>query len=173
MTNTMTLKTIATLTTFMLTQPLMAIYTVSSNDCYTPTNVKENTINVTEFTNVWQKLHRDNATTDKQTHLQTYIDTTLNSSNGTLDIAKFSSVWQKLNTNGSVGKDHLSQYIGTLLDNASKSYACSSAPLVCDSLIDVTKFSTLWNEVKVNNNNSAHLNSALGSLFDSTICSSI
>jgi hypothetical protein len=171
MTNTMTLKTIATLTILVLTQPIMAIYTISSNDCYAPTNVKANTIDVIKFTNVWQTLHQDNAKTGTQAHLQTYIDTTLNSSTGTLDVAKFSSVWQNLNTNGSKGKAHLSQYLGTLLDDASKSYACSSAPLVCDASIDVTKFSTLWNEVKINNNNATHLNSALGSLVDSTICS--
>jgi hypothetical protein len=66
---------------------------------------------------------------------------------------------------------HLSQYMGTLLDNASKSQTCSSAPLLCDASIDVAKFSTLWNEIRVNNNNAPHLNSALGSLVDSTVCS--
>ena len=171
MTNTMTKNTIAALATIMLAQPLMAIYTVNSNDCYAPINVKAQTINVPEFTNVWQKLHRDTTEFASQTHLQTYIDTTLNNSNGTLDVAKFSAVWQKLNTNSSVGQTHLSKYMGTLLDNASKSYACSSAPLVCDASIDVAKFSTIWNEVKVNDNNSAHLNSALSSLVDSTVCS--
>ena len=169
MKNTMTLKTIAALTTLMLTQPLMAIYTVDSNDCYAPVNVKAKTINVSEFTSVWQKLHRDNS--EAQPHLQTYIDVTLESSTGTLDIAQFSSVWHKLNTNSSEGQGHLTQYMGTLLDNASKSYACSSAPIICDASIDVAKFSTLWNEVKVNNNNSVHLNDALSSLVDSTVCS--
>ncbi|CAA6805539.1 MAG: Unknown protein, partial [uncultured Sulfurovum sp.] len=72
-----------------------------------------------------------------------------------------------LNTNSSVGKAHLSQYMGSLLDGASKSEAYRSAPLLCDNSFDVAKFSTLWNEVKVNDNNSAHLNSAL----NSTLCS--
>jgi hypothetical protein len=171
MKNTMTQKTIAALTTLMLAQPLMAIYTVDSNDCYAPTNVKAKTISVPEFTSVWQKLHRDNTKSDSQSHLQTYIDTTLDSSKGTLDIAKFSSVWQKLNKSDSTGQEHLTNYMGTLLDNASNSYSCYALPLVCDASIDVAKFSTIWNEVKVNNNNSAHLNTALGSLVDSTVCS--
>ena len=171
MTNTMTKKTIAALATFMLAQPLMAIYSVDTNDCYAPVNVKSETINVSKFTSVWQKLHKDNTKTDTQAHLQTYINSALDNSKGTLDVAKFSSVWQNLNANSSVGKAHLSQYMGTLLDNASKSQACSPAPLLCDASIDVAKFSTLWNEVKVKNNNAPHLNSALGSLVDSTVCS--
>ena len=169
MKNNMTLKTVAALTTIMLTQPLMAIYTVDSNDCYAPINVTSKTINVSAFANVWQKLHRDNSET--QPHLQTYIDVALDNSKGTLDIEKFSSVWQNLNTNSSEGQGHLSKYMGTLLDNTQKSYACSALPLVCDASIDVKKFSTLWNEVRVNNNNATHLNDALGSLVDSTVCS--
>jgi hypothetical protein len=171
MKNTMTKKTIAALTTLMFSQPLMAIYAVDSNDCYAPTNVKSKTINVQPFTNVWQKLHRNTSKTGSQSHLQTYIDISLDNSKGTLDVAKFSSVWQKLNTNSSVGQAHLSQYMGALLDNASKSYACYALPLVCDASIDIAKFSTLWNEIKVNNNQSTHLKDALGSLVDSTVCS--
>ena len=152
MKNTMTQKTIAALTTLMLAQPLMAIYTVESNDCYAPSNVKSTTISVPEFTNVWQKLHRDNAYAGTQSHLQTYIDKTLDNTKGTLDVAKFSSVWQKLNTNSSEGQAHLSKYMGTLLDHAEKSYACYALPLVCDASIDVAKFSTLWNEIRVNSN---------------------
>ena len=173
MTNTMTKKTVAALTTILLAQPLMAIYTVDSNDCYAPTNVKDTTINVSKFTHVWQKLHRDNTKIDTQSHLQMYIDATLDNTQGTLDVAKFSSVWQNLNVNNKTGKAHLNKYMGTLLDNASKSYACTSAPIICNSSIDVSKFSTLWNEVKVNDNHSAHLISALGSVMDTTVCTSI
>jgi hypothetical protein len=43
--------------------------------------------------------------------------------------------------------------------------------ILCDASIDVAKFSTLWNEVRVNNNNAPHLNSALGSTVSSTVCS--
>jgi hypothetical protein len=165
-----TLKTLAALTTIALTQPLMAIYSVDSTDCYAPTNVKTNTINVSKFTNVWQELHRDNAKTDAQVHLQTFINSALDNIKGKLDVAKFSSVWQNVNAN-SEGTAHLSQYMGTLLDNAFESKACSSAPLLCDASIDIAKFSTLWNEVRVNNNNASHLNSALGSTVSSTVCS--
>ncbi len=172
MKNTMTKNTVAVLATILLAQPLMAIYTVDSNDCYAPTNVKDTTINVSKFTHVWQKLHRDN-TKVSTVHLQKYIDSTLDNTQGTLDIEKFSAVWQNLNEGSTVGKAHLNQYIGTLLDNASKSYACTSAPLVCEASIDVTKFSTLWNEVKVNDNHSIHLMSALNSVVDSTTCTSI
>jgi len=163
-----TLKTLAALTTIALTQPLMAIYSVDSTDCYAPINVKANTINVSKFTNVWQAIQKDN---NVDSHFQMYIKSALENTKGTLDVAAFSSVWQQLNTNSSVGKAHLSKYVETLLDNSTKSYACTPAPLLCDTSIDVAKFSTLWNEVKVNNNNAPHLNSALGSLVDSTVCS--
>jgi hypothetical protein len=158
MKNNMTLKTVAALTTIMLTQPLMAIYSVDSSDCYAPTNVKAKTINVSKFTNVWQELNKNN--TEAQTHLKAYIDSTLDNSKGTLDVAKFSSVWQNLNFNSSVGQAHLSEYMGTLLDNTRTSKAYFSAPLLCEASIDIAKFSTLWNEVRVNNNNAPHLNSA-------------
>jgi hypothetical protein len=169
MKHTMTKKTIATFATLMLAQPLMAIYSVDSTDCYAPTNVKAQTINVSKFNNVWQELNKNNK--DSQVHLQTYIDSALDNSKGTLDVAKFSSVWQKLNVNSSVGTAHLSQYMNTLLDNTTTSKACFPTPLLCDASIDIAKFSTLWNEVKVNNNNAPHLDSALGSLVDSTVCS--
>lgn len=171
MKHTMTKKTIAALTTVMLAQPLMAIYSVDSTDCYAPTNVKAKIMNVIKFTHVWQKLHRDNTKSNTQAHLQAYINSTLDNSKGTLDVAKFSAVWQNLNTNSSEGTAHLSRYLETLLDNASDSLACTPTPLLCDASIDVTKFSTLWNEVKVNNNNAPHLNAALDSLVDSTVCS--
>ncbi|CAA6820948.1 MAG: Unknown protein, partial [uncultured Sulfurovum sp.] len=135
MTHKMTLKTVAALTTIMLTQPLMAIYSVDATDCYTPTNVKSETLNVSKFTNVWQELNKNNK--ESQAHLEKFIESALDNSKGTLDVAKFSSVWQKLNTNSSVGKAHLSQYMGSLLDGASKSEAYRSAPLLCDNSFDV------------------------------------
>lgn len=165
MKNTMTVKTLTALSIMMLTQPLMAIYSVDSTDCYTPTNVKAQTLNVSKFNNVWQELNKNNKAS--QAHLESYIQTALDDNTGTLDVAKFSSVWQKLNTDSSVGQAHLSKYVGTLLDNASKSQACTPAPLLCDASLDVAKFSTLWNEVKVKNNNAPHLSSALSS----TLCS--
>ncbi|CAA6805643.1 MAG: Unknown protein [uncultured Sulfurovum sp.] len=169
MKNNMTLKTVvATVTTILLAQPLMAIYPVDSNDCYAPTNVNSKTINVPKFTHVWQKLHRDSS--QDQPHLQMYINEALDNSGGMLDVQKFSSVWQKLNTNGAVGKEHLTQYIEVLLENASSGYACSATPIICTTSIDVAKFSTLWNEVKVKNNQSVHLNSALTALVDSSLC---
>ncbi|CAA6804900.1 MAG: Unknown protein [uncultured Sulfurovum sp.] len=161
----MTVKTLTALSIMMLTQPLMAIYSVDSTDCYTPTNVKAQTLNVSKFNNVWQELNKNNKAS--QAHLESYIQTALDDNTGTLDVAKFSSVWQKLNTDSSVGQAHLSKYVGTLLDNASKSQACTPAPLLCDASLDVAKFSTLWNEVKVKNNNAPHLSSALSS----TLCS--
>ncbi len=174
MKNIMTKKTVATLTAIMLAQPSMAVYTVDSNDCYTPSNAKAATINVSKFTHVWQKLHRDSRQESKATHLQKYIETSLENREGTLDVEKFSAVWQTLHHSKTmVGTAHLSQYIDTLLENASKSYACSSVPIVCDASIDVDKFSTLWNEVKVKNNHSAHLTTALTSLVDATTCTSI
>ncbi len=172
MKNTMTKKTVATLTTILLAQPLMAIYTVDSNDCYTPTNVKSKTIDISKFNHVWQKLHRDNSK-EQQAHLQMYIDTTLDNTQGTLDVTKFSSVWQNLHADSTEGKEHLSKYMETLLENASESYTCSSTPLVCNPSIDIDKFSTLWNEIKVNDNHSTHLISALNSIVDSKTCTSI
>ncbi|CAA6801954.1 MAG: Unknown protein [uncultured Sulfurovum sp.] len=171
MKNTITLKTVAALTTIMLSQPLMAIYSVDSTDCYTPINAENNTINVSKFAHVWQKIHKESTDSDLQVHLKKYIDSALEPTQGTLDVAKFSAVWQKIHTNSSVGKAHLSQYMDTLLDNASKSQACTPAPLLCDASIDVSKFSTIWNEVNVNNNKSAHLTSELNGLLSSTTCS--
>jgi len=164
MKSTMTKTLLTTLTVGLLAQPLMATYETNP-DCY---KIVDTEVNVEKFSNVWEKLHRDNsASTD---HLQKYLEESLDDTKGTLDVQKFSSVWQKLNRGDQVGKTHLKSHMETMLSNASKTQACPTATLLCMTTIDVTKFSALWGQVKVNGNDATHLTDALDSVMSTKVC---
>jgi len=164
MKSTMTKTLLTTLTIGLLAQPLMATYETNP-DCY---KVVETEVNVKKFSNVWEKLHRENKSS--KDHLQKYLEESLDETKGTLDVQKFSSVWQKLNHGNRVGKTHLKSHIDTMLSNASQTKACPPATLLCTTTIDVTKFSTLWGQVKVNGNDSTHLTDALDSVMSTKVC---
>jgi hypothetical protein len=160
----MTKTLLTTLTIGLLAQPLMATYETNP-DCY---KVVDTEVNVKKFSKVWENLHRNSS--ESQEHLQKYLEESLDANSGTLDVQKFSSVWQNLNHGGHDGQAHLKTAMNTMLSKASSVEVCPPATLICTSTIDVTKFSTLWNQVKVNGNNSEHLTDALDSVMSTKVC---
>jgi hypothetical protein len=87
---------------------------------------------------------------------------------GTLDVTKFSSVWQELNKNDNTNQEHLTSYIENILDSSIK-----VAYEECTPSIDITKFSSLWQEIKLNDNQAIHLSSALNTVVDEVVCTTI
>jgi hypothetical protein len=83
----------------------------------------------------------------------------------TLDIKKFSSVWQELNKDDKVHQEHLSAYMGSLLDD-SRLVAYEE----CTPVINITKFTSLWNEINTNNNHATHLTQAMNHVVDEQVC---
>ena len=125
MKNTIVKKSLVALTIVLLSQPLFATDSNTTDNCYVATGTKNLILDVKKFTTVWLKLKKDNSkiANDKnsqQKHLEKYIEEMLQDNEGKLDVAKFSALWNKAGNNKNTdSQKHLQDALVLIVEKAS------------------------------------------------------
>ena len=125
MKNTITTKLLTALTVTLLSQPIFATDSDTTDNCYVDTDTKDLILDVKKFTTVWMKLKKDNSkiANDKnsqQKHLEKYIEEMLQDNEGKLDVAKFSALWKKAGNNKNTdSQKHLQDALVVIVEKAS------------------------------------------------------
>ena len=126
MKNTITTKLLTALTVTLLSHPLFATESKSSDTCLVPVGAKNLILDAAKFTTVWLKLNKDEKSEKgSQKHLEKYIEDSLKDNHGTLDVAKFSALWNKVGNNKNTNKQaHLQDALVIIVDKAT-GHVCS------------------------------------------------
>ena len=125
MKNTIVRKSLIALTVILLSQPLFAADSNTTDNCYVTTGTKNLLLDVQKFTTVWLKLKKDDTkvTSDKdsqQKHLEDYIEKMLQDNDGKFDVAKFSALWTKAGNNKNTDvQKHLQDALVVIVEKAS------------------------------------------------------
>ena len=125
MKNTIVRKSLTALTVILLSQPLFAADSNTTDNCYVTTGTKNLLLDVQKFTTVWLKLKKDDTkiTSDKdsqQKHLEEYIEKMLQDNDGKFDVAKFSALWTKAGNNKNTdAQKHLQDALVVIVEKAS------------------------------------------------------